>query len=90
MRLSDDFLQSIFPIPARAVAQIKDKAFAAELDVTNNSRIQEFIQQIISHHKRIDILVRHVIAKLYLQQSKLVDNNLQSLQTMKSGYNYKI
>ncbi len=44
---------------ARAVAQIKGKAFAAELDVTDNSRIQEFIQQILSQHKQIDILVNN-------------------------------
>jgi len=31
-----------------------------------------------------------VITKLFLQQSKLVGNNLQLLQIMKSGYNYNI
>ncbi len=31
-----------------------------------------------------------MITKLFLQQSKVVDNNLRLLQTMKSGYNYNI
>ena len=32
---------------ARAVAQIKGKAFAAELDVTDDLSVKEFMQQII-------------------------------------------
>jgi 3-oxoacyl-[acyl-carrier protein] reductase len=44
---------------ARAVAQINGKAFAAELDVTDDLRVKGFIQQILSDHKRIDILVNN-------------------------------
>jgi NAD(P)-dependent dehydrogenase (short-subunit alcohol dehydrogenase family) len=44
---------------ARAVAQINGKAFAAELDVTDDLRVKRFIQQILSDHKRIDILVNN-------------------------------
>jgi NADP-dependent 3-hydroxy acid dehydrogenase YdfG len=42
-----------------AVAQINGKAFAAELDVTDDLRVKGFIQQILSDHKRIDILVNN-------------------------------
>jgi NAD(P)-dependent dehydrogenase (short-subunit alcohol dehydrogenase family) len=44
---------------AGAVAQINGKAFAGELDVTDDLRVKEFIQQILSDHKRIDILVNN-------------------------------
>jgi NAD(P)-dependent dehydrogenase (short-subunit alcohol dehydrogenase family) len=44
---------------ARAVAQINGKAFAAELDVTDDLRVKGFIQQVLSDHKRIDILVNN-------------------------------
>ena len=43
----------------RAVTQIKGKAFAAEVDVTSDSSVKEFIQQVLDNHKRIDILVNN-------------------------------
>lgn len=43
----------------RAMKQIKGNVFAAALDVTDNSSIQNFMQQIISTHNRIDILVNN-------------------------------
>jgi len=42
----------------RSIKQINGRVFAAALDVTDRSSIQNFIQQIISAHNRIDILVR--------------------------------
>lgn len=44
---------------ARALAQIKGKAFAAELDVIDGLSIKKFMQKILSDHKRIDILVNN-------------------------------
>lgn len=43
----------------RAIKQINGKVFAAALDVTDNSSIQNFMQQILSAHNRIDILVNN-------------------------------
>lgn len=43
----------------RAVTQIKGKAFAAEVDVTSDSSVKDFIQQVLDNHKRIDILVNN-------------------------------
>ena len=43
----------------RAVTQIKGKAFAAEVDVTSDSSVKEFIQQVLDNHKGIDILVNN-------------------------------
>lgn len=42
-----------------AVIQIKGKAFAAEVDVTRDSSVKEFIQQVLDNHKRIDILINN-------------------------------
>ena len=42
----------------RSIKQINGRVFAAALDVTDRFSIQNFIQQIISAHNRIDILVR--------------------------------
>ncbi|MDQ4073361.1 MAG: SDR family oxidoreductase [Thermoproteota archaeon] len=44
---------------ARAVSQIKGKAFAAEVDVTSESSVKKFIQQVLDNHKRIDILINN-------------------------------
>lgn len=43
----------------RSIKQINGRVFAAALDVTDISSIQNFIQQIISAHNRIDILVNN-------------------------------
>jgi 3-oxoacyl-[acyl-carrier protein] reductase len=43
----------------RTIKQINGKVFAAALDVTDSSSIQNFVQQIISAHNRIDILVNN-------------------------------
>ncbi len=43
----------------KPVAQIKGKAFAAELDVTDDRSVREFIYRILSDHTRIDILVNN-------------------------------
>ncbi len=43
----------------RAVTQIKGKAFAEEVDVTNDSSVKQFIQQVLDNHKRIDILINN-------------------------------
>ncbi|HSA75261.1 MAG TPA: SDR family oxidoreductase, partial [Candidatus Nitrosocosmicus sp.] len=43
----------------RAVTQIKGKAFAAEVDLTNDSSVKQFIQQVLDNHKRIDILINN-------------------------------
>ena len=43
----------------RAIKQINGKVFAGALDVTDNSSVQKFMQQILSVHDRIDILVNN-------------------------------
>jgi 3-oxoacyl-[acyl-carrier protein] reductase len=43
----------------KSVEEIKGKTFAAEIDVTNSSSIKRFLQQIISDHERIDILINN-------------------------------
>jgi 3-oxoacyl-[acyl-carrier protein] reductase len=44
---------------AQAIKQIKGRVYAAALDVTDNSSIQKFIKEILSEHKRIDILINN-------------------------------
>jgi NADP-dependent 3-hydroxy acid dehydrogenase YdfG len=39
--------------------QIGGKVFAAEIDVTNDFSVKEFMQQILSKFGRIDILVNN-------------------------------
>jgi NAD(P)-dependent dehydrogenase (short-subunit alcohol dehydrogenase family) len=43
----------------RAAEQIKGKVFAAEVDVTDNSSVGKFIDEILSKYGRIDILVNN-------------------------------
>jgi NAD(P)-dependent dehydrogenase (short-subunit alcohol dehydrogenase family) len=43
----------------RAVKQINGKAFAAETDITCNASVKSFLQQVLSHHGRIDILINN-------------------------------
>ena len=43
----------------RAVKQINGKAFAAETDITCNASVISFLQQVLSHHGRIDILINN-------------------------------
>jgi 3-oxoacyl-[acyl-carrier protein] reductase len=43
----------------KSVEEIKGKTFAAEIDVTNRSSIKRFLQQIVSDHERIDILINN-------------------------------
>lgn len=43
----------------KASKKIKGKTFAAEVDVTNSSSIQELIKQITENYERIDILVNN-------------------------------
>jgi 3-oxoacyl-[acyl-carrier protein] reductase len=43
----------------KAVTQIKGKVFATEVDITSDSSVKEFIQQILDSHKRIDVLVNN-------------------------------
>jgi 3-oxoacyl-[acyl-carrier protein] reductase len=43
----------------KSAEEIKGKTFAAEIDVTNRSSIKRFLQQIISDHERIDILINN-------------------------------
>ena len=43
----------------RAAEQINGKAFAAEIDITNNSSVRSFLQYVISNHNRIDILINN-------------------------------
>jgi 3-oxoacyl-[acyl-carrier protein] reductase len=43
----------------RAMQQIGGKVFAAEIDVTNDFSVKEFMQQILSKFGRIDILVNN-------------------------------
>ena len=43
----------------RAAEQINGKAFAAEIDITNNSSVRSFLQHVISNHNRIDILINN-------------------------------
>jgi 3-oxoacyl-[acyl-carrier protein] reductase len=43
----------------QAIKQINGRVFAASLDVTDNSSVQNFMQQILSKHNRIDILVNN-------------------------------
>lgn len=43
----------------KSAEEIKGKTFAAEIDVTNSSGIKRFLQQILSDHKRIDILINN-------------------------------
>jgi NAD(P)-dependent dehydrogenase (short-subunit alcohol dehydrogenase family) len=42
-----------------AAKQIKGKAYSADLDVTNNTSVREFVQQISVQFGRIDILVNN-------------------------------
>ena len=44
----------------KSAEEIKGKTFAAEIDVTNSSSIKRFLQQIVSDHERIDILINNV------------------------------
>jgi len=44
----------------KSAEEIKGKTFAAEIDVTNRSSIKRFLQQIVSDHERIDILINNV------------------------------
>jgi NAD(P)-dependent dehydrogenase (short-subunit alcohol dehydrogenase family) len=43
----------------KSAEEIKGKTFAAEIDVTNRSSIKRFLQQIVSDHERIDILINN-------------------------------
>ena len=43
----------------KSAEEIKGKTFAAEIDVTNSSSIKRFLQQIVSDHERIDILINN-------------------------------
>ena len=43
----------------KAAAQINGKTFAAKVDVTNDTSIKEFIQQISSKFNQIDILANN-------------------------------
>ncbi|MEJ7642466.1 MAG: SDR family oxidoreductase [Candidatus Nitrosocosmicus sp.] len=43
----------------RAAEQINGKIFAAKLDVTNDASIDEFMRQILSNYKQIDILINN-------------------------------
>ena len=43
----------------KSAEEIKDKTFAAKIDVTNRSSIKRFLQQIVSDHERIDILINN-------------------------------
>ena len=43
----------------KSAEEIKVKTFAAEIDVTNRSSIKRFLQQIVSDHERIDILINN-------------------------------
>ncbi len=43
----------------KAAAQINGKTFAAKIDVTNDTSIHEFMQQILFKYKQIDILVNN-------------------------------
>jgi NAD(P)-dependent dehydrogenase (short-subunit alcohol dehydrogenase family) len=43
----------------KSAEEIKGKTFAAEIDVTDRSSIKRFLQQIISDHERIDILINN-------------------------------
>jgi 3-oxoacyl-[acyl-carrier protein] reductase len=43
----------------RAAKQINGKAFAAEIDITCNASVISFLQQVLSNHGRIDILINN-------------------------------
>jgi NADP-dependent 3-hydroxy acid dehydrogenase YdfG len=43
----------------RAAEQINGKAFAAEIDITSNSSVNSYLQQMFSNYKRIDILINN-------------------------------
>jgi 3-oxoacyl-[acyl-carrier protein] reductase len=43
----------------KSAEEIKGKTFAVEIDVTNRSSIKRFLQQIVSDHERIDILINN-------------------------------
>ena len=43
----------------RAEQQINNKAFAAEIDITSNSSVNSFLQQVLSNQGRIDILINN-------------------------------
>ena len=43
----------------KSAEEIKGKTFAAEIDVTNRSSIKRFLQQVVSDHERIDILINN-------------------------------
>jgi 3-oxoacyl-[acyl-carrier protein] reductase len=59
--------------------EIQGKTFTAEIDVTNSSSIKRFLQQILSDHKRIDILINNAG---YHFDRKLGIKNFMRLQTM--------
>jgi 3-oxoacyl-[acyl-carrier protein] reductase len=43
----------------KSTEEIKGKTLAAEIDVANIYSIKRFLQQILSNHKRIDILINN-------------------------------
>ena len=43
----------------KSAEEIKGKTFAAEIEVTNSTSIKRFLQQTVSDHERIDILINN-------------------------------